>query len=201
MKLFETVHDYNYEWSLVSAANWRKYPNENATHVKCVDILNQHIDPDTGVLTTERLFTVKQNVPTLILKILGSDTTHYVREVSTIDPRTKTLTMCSVNLTMSNLLTVEETIRYQEHPEDPLKTKFTQQAAISAGSLVSRWGNLLEDFTLKRFQQNAATGREGFSKVLERFVVMAEAGQQQQKAVRSDNENNNNSSSSNSNSN
>ncbi|KAI9278663.1 PRELI-like family-domain-containing protein [Phascolomyces articulosus] len=185
MKIFETGHDYSYEWNLVSAAHWCKYPNEKATHVKCVDVLNQHVDPETGILTMERLFTVKQNVPTLILKILGSDTTHYVREVSTIDPRTKTLTMRSVNLTMANLLTVEETIQYKVHPEDSTKTQFTQQAAISAGSSVVRWGNLLEDFTLKRFQQNAATGREGFHKVLERFVVMAEAGhQQQQKAVR-----------------
>lgn len=55
------------------------------------------------------------------------------------------------------------------------RTQCSQQAAISAGSLVSRWGSLLEEFTLRRFQQNAATGREGFSKVLERFVVMAEA--------------------------
>lgn len=29
--------------------------------------------------------------------------------------------MNSVNLTMSNLLTVEEKIEYMEHPEDPLK--------------------------------------------------------------------------------
>ncbi|KAI8140349.1 PRELI-like family-domain-containing protein [Fennellomyces sp. T-0311] len=193
MKIFETKHDYNYEWSVVSAANWKKYPNENSPHVQAVDILNQHVDPETGILTTERLFTVTQNVPTFILKILGSDTTHYVREVSTIDPRTQTLTMQSVNLTMANLLSVQETIQYKVHPDDPTKTQFTQQAAITAGSLVSRWGSLLEEFTLKRFKQNAATGREGFHKVLERFVVMAEAGQQQQqqqqKAVRSDGNN------------
>ncbi|OBZ65373.1 hypothetical protein A0J61_11933, partial [Choanephora cucurbitarum] len=63
-------------------------------------------------------------------------------------------------------------------PEDSSKTQFTQQAAISAGSLVSTWSNILEDFSLKRFQQNAAVGRAGFTKVLERFVVMAEAQQQ-----------------------
>ncbi|KAI9315612.1 PRELI-like family-domain-containing protein [Dichotomocladium elegans] len=170
MKIFESVHDYNYNWSQVSAANWQKYPNENSPHVKHVDVLNRTIDPQTGILITERLFTVTQNVPALILKIMGSGTTHYVREISTIDPRTKTLTMKSINLTMSNILRVEETIRYEEHPLDEQKTRFTQQAAISSGSLMSRWGNLLEEFTLRRFQQNAATGREGFHKVLERFV-------------------------------
>ncbi|KAG0733822.1 hypothetical protein G6F29_012846 [Rhizopus arrhizus] len=172
MKWFKSNHEFHYEWSLVSAANWQKYPNESCTHVAHVDVLSRTIDPDTGLLTTERLITVKQNIPTLIKKILGSDSTQYVREVSTIDPRTKTLTMKSVNLTMSNLLKVEETIVYREHPDDQLKTLFTQQAIISAGSLVSVWSNMLEEFSLQRFKQNADVGRIGFNKVLERFVGM-----------------------------
>ncbi|KAI8384629.1 PRELI-like family-domain-containing protein [Radiomyces spectabilis] len=175
MKLFKSVHEFNYEWSLVSAANWQKYPNENCPHVRHVDVLNRWVDPETGILTTERLITVEQNVPSLIRKILGGGTTQYVREISIIEPKDKILTMKSINLTMNNLLSVEETIVYREHPEHKQKTQFTQQAAITAGSLVSRWGNVIEEFSLKRFQQNAAVGREGFNKVLERFVVMAEA--------------------------
>ena len=30
---------------------------------------------------------------------------------------------------------------------------------------MNRWASVLEDFSIKRFQQNAAIGREGFSKV------------------------------------
>ncbi|KAF7722807.1 hypothetical protein EC973_002691 [Apophysomyces ossiformis] len=180
MKLFKSTHDYDYEWSLVSAANWQKYPNDKCPHVTHVDVINRTVDPKTGILTTERLITVNQNVPSFILKILGTDTTQYVREISIIDPKKKILTMKSINLTMSNLLSVEETIEYREHPETRQKTQFTQQAAISAGSLVSRWANMIEDFSLKRFQQNAVVGREGFSKVLEKFVVMAEADHPEQ---------------------
>ncbi|KAI9488908.1 PRELI-like family-domain-containing protein [Zychaea mexicana] len=166
MKLFKSVHDYQYEWSLVSAANWQKYPNEHCTHVQAVDVLDRRVDPKTGILTTERLITVNQNVPALIMKLLGCDNgAQYVREISIIDPKKKTMTMRSQNLTMSNLLSVEEEIVYCEHPEDHTKTQFTQQAAISAGSLMSRWASVLEDFSVKRFQQNAAVGREGFSKV------------------------------------
>ncbi|ORZ00188.1 PRELI-like family-domain-containing protein [Syncephalastrum racemosum] len=168
MKLFQSKHEFQYEWSLVSAANWQKYPNEHCPHVQHVDVLNRTLDPETGILTTERLITVDQNVPALIMKIMGCPTTQYVREISVIDPKKKTLTMSSENLTMSNILTVRETIEYKEHPND--KTLFTQQAAFSAGSMVSRWANTVEDFSLKRFQQNAAVGREGFSKV--RSVVM-----------------------------
>ncbi|KAI8980919.1 PRELI-like family-domain-containing protein [Pilobolus umbonatus] len=175
MKLFKTTHEYNYEWSLVSAAQWQKYPNEHCSHVSSVDVLSSTVDPETGILTTERLISVNQNIPTIIKKILGAGSTQYVREVSIIDPKKKTLTMHSINLTMSNLLSVKETIKFNEHPEDRLKTQFTQQAAISAGSIVSRWSNVLEEFSLNRFKQNADIGRDGFAKVLERFVVMAEA--------------------------
>ncbi|CAO3624075.1 unnamed protein product [Cunninghamella blakesleeana] len=181
MKLFKSIHNFEYEWSLVSAAQWQKYPNENCPHVQHVDVLNCSIDPETGTLITERLITVEQNVPSLVRKILGSGTTQYVREISMIDPKKKTLTMRSINLTMANLLKVEETIVYQEHPQEKNKTQFSQQAAISTGSMMSRWGSgLIEDFSLKRFQQNAAVGREGFLKVLERFVVMAEAAESKQ---------------------
>ncbi|KAI8888913.1 MSF1-domain-containing protein [Backusella circina FSU 941] len=178
MKLFESTHNYNYEWSLVSAANWQKYPNDNSPHVQHVDVLNRTLDPETGILTTERLITVSQNMPTIIKKILGTGSTQYVREISIIDSKKKTLTMHSINLTMSNLLSCNETIVYSEHPQDRFKTQFSQHATITAGNLVSRWGNVLEEFSLKRFKQNAAVGREGFTKVLERFAKMAEEAAQ-----------------------
>lgn len=69
MKFFKTIHTFNYEWSLVSAAQWQKYPNDHCPHVQHVDVLNRTVDPESGILTTERLITVKQNVPRLILKV------------------------------------------------------------------------------------------------------------------------------------
>lgn len=69
MKFFKSTHDYSYEWNLVSAAQWQKYPNENCPHVSHVDVLNRQIDPETGIMTTERLITVNQNIPTIIRKV------------------------------------------------------------------------------------------------------------------------------------
>jgi phospholipase C len=69
MKLFKSVHDFNYGWNIVSTAQWQKYPNENCPHVQHVDVLHRSVDHQTGVLTTERLITVEQNVPTLIRKV------------------------------------------------------------------------------------------------------------------------------------
>lgn len=69
MKFFKSVHTFNYEWNLVSAAQWQKYPNDHCPHVQHVDVLNRTVDPETGILTTERLITVKQNMPRLLLKV------------------------------------------------------------------------------------------------------------------------------------
>lgn len=69
MKLFKSSHNYDYEWNLVSAAQWQKYPNESCTHVSHVDVLNRTMDPETGILTTERLITVNQNIPAIIRKV------------------------------------------------------------------------------------------------------------------------------------
>ena len=70
MKFFNTVHTFDNPWTLVSAAQWQKYPNDHCPHVQHVDVLNRTVDPETGILTTERLITVKQNVPRFILKVL-----------------------------------------------------------------------------------------------------------------------------------
>lgn len=69
MKLFQCIHQFNYPWSQVSAANWQKYPNEKCPHVMHVDVLDRVVDPETGVLTTERLITVKQNAPAIVMKV------------------------------------------------------------------------------------------------------------------------------------
>lgn len=85
------------------------------------------------------------------------------------------MTLDSKNLTLSNILSCEESITYTQHPTCPEKTLFSQQATISAGSAVSRMASMIEDWSVQRFQQNALIGRDAFAKVLERFVVLAEA--------------------------
>lgn len=74
--------------------------------------------------------------------------------------------MCSQNMTWSNLLSVQETVKYTPGTK-PGCTNFDQTAKIIA--LCGGWQkikNKIEDFTVERFGQNAAKGREGFEKVL-----------------------------------
>lgn len=98
-----------------------------------------------------------------------------VYETSYVDPKAKMLTLCSTNITMAELITVRETCTYSPSTTatDSLpagsRTTFAQRAEITA--LCGGWQkirNSIEQFTVERFQQNAAKGKEGFEMVLER---------------------------------
>ncbi|CAG7845877.1 SubName: Full=Related to protein involved in intramitochondrial protein sorting {ECO:0000313/EMBL:CCA77928.1} [Serendipita indica DSM 11827] len=128
---------------------WRKYPNPQSAHVVSVDVLDRTVDPSTGI-------------------ILGGTTDAYVREVSHLDPRTGETHVTSVNLSLSQYLTVLEHISYKPCPTMPTqRTLFTQTAEIQAR--IAGWRPLQERFelwSLETFNKNAQKGREGFEHVL-----------------------------------
>lgn len=168
MKIFSCVHEFAYSWEEVSTANWRKYGpwNNKSEHVIAVDTLSRSIDPHTNILRTERLITCKQTAPQWVRSFLGSQDTSLVYEVSYVDPTAKKVTMCSQNMTWSELLSVQETVVYTPMGASG-RTKFEQQAKVIA--LCGGWQkikNTIEDITVERFKQNAARGREGFERVL-----------------------------------
>lgn len=166
MKEFNSIQVFNYPWDYVSAANWRKYPNEQSKHVVGVDVLRRELKQ--GKLITERLITCKQPIPSWLQYMVGVEDRSYVREVSIIDPVSHTLTMRSVNLTMTSLLKVRETVIYKPDPMHPnSSTIFTQRAQI-----VSSYGwmsvrSKIEQWAAERFSQNASKGKLGFESVLE----------------------------------
>ncbi|WPK25099.1 hypothetical protein PUMCH_002402 [Australozyma saopauloensis] len=167
MKLFESLHIFDYSWEQVTAANWQKYPNELSTHVVSVDILNREIDPVTNVLRTERLIACKQPIPSWLRALVGGDEFSYVREISEVDLAKKTLVMKSSNMTMSHLLLVNETVTYTPDSELPEgRTKFEQEAEITAFLSWSSICNRIEDWSVERFGQNATIGKKGFELVL-----------------------------------
>lgn len=171
MKIFSSVHTFDYSWEEVTTNNWRKYCpwNDKAEHVVAVDTVSRNIDAATGILRTERLITCKQTAPQWVLSILGGDTTSFVYEVSYVDPKEKKVTMCSTNMTWSNLLQCRETVVYQpSSTDDNSKTEFKQTAKIVA--FCGGWQKIkskIEEASVERFRENAARGREGFEMVLE----------------------------------
>lgn len=168
MKVFSNLETFNYSWEEVSTANWRKYCpwNEKSTHVVAVDTISRTVDPESGILRTERLISCKQSAPDWIKKLLGNGIEEsQVLETSYVDPRHKTVTMVSANLTWSNLINVQETVVYR--PLNEHQTAFEQSAKITA--LCGGWQkikNSIEDTLVKRFRENAVKGKEGFEAVL-----------------------------------
>jgi PRELI-like family len=171
MKIFSSSYTFDYSWEEVTTNNWRKYCpwNDKAEHVVAVDTVSRHVDTATGILRTERLITCKQTAPKWVLSILGGETTSFVYEVSYVDPQEKKVTMCSTNMTWSNLLQCRETVVYQPLSSDNKgKTEFKQTAKIIA--LCGGWQKIkskIEEASVERFRENAARGREGFEMVLE----------------------------------
>lgn len=174
MRLFNTHHEFQYTWDEVSTANWRKYCpwNDQSTHVIAVDTLSRRLDPATNILRTERLITCRQSAPSWLKTALGrKEDTSMVYEVSYVDVRARKVTMCSQNITWSDILSVQETVVYRDGVPGATgrvgTTIFEQRARIIA--LCGGWQrikNAVEEFGVERFRQNAAKGREGFERVL-----------------------------------
>ena len=174
MRVFSSAYTFDYNWNEVSTANWRKYCpwNKASSHVIAVDTLSRRVDRSTGILVTERLITCMQSAPAVVKTLLGGQCTTHSYEKSYVDPKSKTVTMYSNNMTWNNLLSVRETVIYEPDPQTSEpgheRTKFIQEARITA--LCGGWQKVkgrIEDVTLERFRENARKGREGFEAVLE----------------------------------
>lgn len=177
MRIFSTQHQFDYSWEQVSAANWKKYPNEMSTHVIAVDVLRREVDSQTGILRTERLITCQQSIPNWILALVGGTNISYVREVSEVDPKQKTLILRSTNLTMNNLLSVYETVTYRPNIHNPQSsTIFEQEAQITAYASFRRVCNKIEEWSIERFNQNAKLGKQGFDSVLRKIYEKVQEG-------------------------
>lgn len=177
MKIFSTEHTFDYSWEQVSCANWKKYPNEMSTHVVAVDVLRREVDPSSGILRTERLITCQQAIPSWLLAVVGGKNVSYVREVSEVDPKTRSLTLRSVNLTMNHILSVYEIVQYTPDEKNPSTcTKFSQEAQITAYASFRRLCAKIEDWSVDRFCQNAALGKQGFESVLQQVTKKVQDG-------------------------
>ncbi|KAF2863981.1 MSF1-domain-containing protein [Piedraia hortae CBS 480.64] len=168
MRFFSSTHEFAYSWDEVSTCNWQKYCpwNDQSTHVVAVDTLSRQLDPKTNILRTERLITCKQSAPQWLRSFLGSADVSHVYEVSYIDTDAKKVTMCSQNMTWSDLISVQEKVLYRPS-ERQGHTRFEQSAKIIA--LCGGWQkikNTIEEASVERFRQNAIKGREGFERVL-----------------------------------
>jgi len=165
MHFFSQSFTYDHPWSHVVIGMWHKYPNSKCTHVVSIDTVDRTIDPETGIIRTERVLGCKQKTPGWIVKLFGGSEDAFVREISFVDPATQNVTITSVNLSLSQFASCFEQIRYS--PLSPHQTEFSQTAEIQARMAVWRSvANGLEKWLVQRFEQNAQLGKMGFTEIL-----------------------------------
>jgi hypothetical protein len=59
----------SHPWSHVVIGMWHKYPNPHCTHVQTIDVLDRTVDPETGIIRTERVLGCTQKTPKWIVKV------------------------------------------------------------------------------------------------------------------------------------
>lgn len=103
-----------------------------------------------------------------LFQLIGGTSQAYVREVIHTDPRTQTTHISSVNLNLSQYVSVLEHISYTPDPAAPLtRTAFFQSANIQAR--MPRWKSVeetLERWSLDIYGKNAEKGKSGFEHIL-----------------------------------
>jgi hypothetical protein len=101
----------------------------------------------------------------LIFQLLGGTDDAFVREISFVDPVSSLTTVTSVNLSLSQYVSILEKISYERSPVAPdAQTTFKQTAEIQARMGLPLWravGGQLEKWCTQRFGDNAKLGRDG----------------------------------------
>lgn len=59
----------SHPWHHVVIGMWHKYPNPHCSHVVTIDVVDRSVDPNTGIIRTERILGCKQKTPTWIVKV------------------------------------------------------------------------------------------------------------------------------------
>ncbi|XP_044099580.1 PRELI domain containing protein 3A isoform X1 [Neovison vison] len=153
MKIWSSEHVFGHPWDTVIKAAMRKYPNPMNPCVVGVDVLERSVD-GRGRLHSHRLLSTEWGLPGFVKAILGtSRTLTYIKEHSVVDPVEKKMELCSTNITLTNLVSVNERLVYTPHPEDPEMTVLTQEAIITVKGI--SLGSYLESLMANTISSNA----------------------------------------------
>ncbi|CAM2106456.1 unnamed protein product [Caretta caretta] len=164
MKIWSSEHVFGHPWDTVIKAAMRKYPNPMNPCVVGVDVIDRSLD-NQGRLHSHRLLSTEWGLPSIVKAILGtSRTLTYVKEHSVVDPVKKKMELCSTNITLTNLVSVDERLIYTPHPENPEKTVLTQEAIITVKGV--SLSSYLESLMANTISSNARKGRDALEWVI-----------------------------------
>merc|ERR1719431_1138656 len=74
-------------------------------------------------------------LPKWATDLIGFDRPCYVSEHSQVNPDQKSMTLKSRNVTFSNVVSIDEQLVYEPHPQEPGKTLLKQEATITVSGV------------------------------------------------------------------
>jgi len=170
MKFWSVNDVFSAPWRCTTEAAWKKYPNDEQTHVKSIDVLDRRVTDDGRLLTT-RLFGSQFNYPRLITSLLGLPEMQYAIEYSEVDLKTQTMILRQVNSTWSYVLSVDESIVYTPSRENSNLTNVNQSAKISINNRIIPMPGYFENMIVNNFEKNSAVGRSVVQKTVSTLGV------------------------------
>lgn len=165
MRIWSSEHIFNHPWDNVVKAALKKYPNPLNPGVIGVDVIDRHID--NHIIKSHRLLTTKWNMPDWINKITGGNRICFASEHSHVDVKNKEFSLMSRNLTLNNIISIEERLTYSVHPDDRNKTMLKQEAQITVQNvpLIS----YLENLVATTINSNAHKGRQAIEYIIHKM--------------------------------
>lgn len=167
MKIWTSEHVFNHPWQTVIQGQFRKYPNPHNPAVTGVDVFNRHVTD--GVLHSHRIVTSSWGFPSWVIPIVGGDGSGHAYEYSSVDPVSRMMRMRTRNLSLSNVVTMEETMSYTPHPQDPTKTLLKQETEVTVRGLPLC--NYLENVIVNTATSNASKGRQAIDWIVAKIGV------------------------------
>ncbi|CAH0394662.1 unnamed protein product [Bemisia tabaci] len=165
MKIWTSEHTFNHPWEKVVEAAWRKYPNPMNPAVTGIDVVDRQVSD--GVLITKRLIASQWGLPGWAVSIVGPTSVCYAKEYSTVNPEKKTMELKSRNLTFGSMIAVDETLRYESHPDDASKTKLSQEAVVTVQGIPLC--SYVENLLTSKISHNANKGRQAIEWVIDKI--------------------------------
>jgi hypothetical protein len=166
VKIFSNSHVFKFDWESVSNVWWQKYPNMHNLTIQAVDTIDREITDD-GSLVMRRLISASMALPSWV-RAVGFPSTGYVLEESRINPRSREMTVRSVNVAMDSIITIQETCVYTPDEERPTEwTKYEQTAEFTSFVPIVQSG--LEGFTFSVQASNATKGLQAMEELCDRW--------------------------------
>jgi len=156
MKVWSQEHVFDHPWDTVVHAAWRKYPNPLKPEVVGLDVIDRKVDSN-GVLRTSRVLTTEWKIPSWVTRLIGLRNPSHSFEQSEVDTKAQRMVLQTKNLNCTNFVSVDETLIYRPHPDDPNKTLLEQSAVISFSGIPLI--DYMENTLVSTMSNNANKGR------------------------------------------